>query len=329
MSDERIIQVRLDELHDSPYQPRQEYDEEALQELARSIRENGVLSPLSVRPRPAGGYEIIGGHRRSRAARIAGLAEVPCVVREVADGEARKLALLDNLSREDLLPWEEGEAYAKLIAEEGLTQAEVAKAAGKSPAHVGSRMRLAEGSGQALRQAYTRGEVGLVAMEAVVAKLPKGEVTAKECPRCRVIIPGDVDRCGACGADCSLTLAITADAQAVAAKKLKGRPGHQAAEVVAQIAERYGLAGKPVQVSLGFNDVQLDEEVIETKTELERRLAAIGNLRDWALQHQAQLAGYQPTAREAALAQLRAGRAALRQVEDMLIGAGALELSAQ
>ncbi len=254
---------------------------------------------------------------------------MPCVVREVADGEARKLALLDNLSREDLLPWEEGEAYAKLIAEEGLTQAEVAKATGRSVAHVGARIRLAEGSGQALRLAYSRGEVGLVAMEAVVAKLPKGEVTAKECPRCRVVLPGDVDRCGACGADCSLTLAITADAQAVAVKKLKGRPAHVAGEVVQAIAERYGLAGKPVQVSLGFNDVQLDEEVIETKTELERRLAAIGNLRDWALQHQAALAGYQPTAREAALAQLRAGRAALRQVEDMLIGAGALELSAK
>ena len=329
MTSERIQQVALDALHDSPYQPRQDYDEEALAELAASIAENGVLSPLAVRPRPAGGFEIIGGHRRTRAARMAGVQTAPCIIQQVTDADARKLALLDNLQREDLAPWEEGEAFAALIHEEGLTQAEVAKAAGKSPAHVGARIRLAEGSGQALRQAYTRGEVGLVAMEAVVAKLPKGEVTAKECPRCRVIIPGDVDRCGACGADCSLTLAITADAQAVAAKKLKGRPGHQAAEVVAQIAERYGLAGKPVQVSLGFNDVQIDEEVLETKTELERRLAAIGNLRDWALQHQAQLAGYQPTAREAALAQLRAGRAALRQGEDMLIGAGALELSAK
>lgn len=93
MTSDRIQQVRLDELHDSPYQPRQEYDEEALQELARSIRENGILSPLSVRPRQAGGYELIGGHRRSRAARIAGLAEVL----ETKSDLERKLAQIGNL----------------------------------------------------------------------------------------------------------------------------------------------------------------------------------------------------------------------------------------
>lgn len=318
MSEDRIQQIRLDELHDSPYQPRQEYDEEALAELARSIRENGILSPLSVRPRPAGGFEIIGGHRRSRAARIAGLTEVPCVVRAVADGEARKLALLDNLSREDLLPWEEGEAYARLIAEEGLSQAEVAKATGKSPAYVGGRMRLAEGAGQALRQAFLRGQVTLSAMEAVVAKLPKHEVTAQECPRCRVIMRGDLTECPACGADCRFTLAITADAQAVAVKKLAGKPAHAAPEIVQAVAERFGLANKPVQVSLGFNDLQISAEVLETKTDLERKLSQIGNLRDWALQHEKQLADYAPTARAAALAQIAAAQTALRQVADML-----------
>lgn len=318
MSEDRIQQIRLDELHDSPYQPRQEYDEEALAELARSIRENGILSPLSVRPREAGGYELIGGHRRSRAARIAGLTEVPCVVRAVADAEARKLALLDNLSREDLLPWEEGEAYARLIAEEGLSQAEVAKATGKSPAYVGGRMRLAEGAGQALRQAFLRGQVTLSAMEAVVAKLPKHEVTAQECPRCRVIMRGDLESCPACGADCRFTLAITADAQAVAVKKLAGKPAHAAPEIVQAVAERFGLANKPVQVSLGFNDLQISAEVLETKTDLERKLSQIGNLRDWALQHEQQLAEYAPTARAAALAQIAAAQTALRQVADML-----------
>lgn len=318
MSEDRIQQVKLTELHDSPYQPRQEYDEEALQELARSIRENGILSPLSVRPRTAGGYELIGGHRRSRAARIAGLQEVPCVVRPVADAEARKLALLDNLSREDLLPWEEGEAYARLIAEEGLTQADVAKATGRSAALIGARITLAEGAGQALRQAYIRRELGLGAMEEVVRKLPREEVSAQECPRCRVIMRGELAECPACGADCRFVLAITADAQAVAVKKLKGKPAHAAPEIVQAVAERFGLANKPVQVSLGFNDLQISAEVLETKSDLERKLAQIGNLRDWALQHEQQLADYAPTARAAALAQIAAAQTALRQVADML-----------
>ena len=317
MTSERIQQVALDALHDSPYQPRQDYDEEALAELAASIAENGVLSPLAVRPRPAGGFEIIGGHRRKRAAKRAGLATVPCIIQQVADAEARKLALLDNLQREDLAPWEEGEAYAALIDEEGLSQQEVAQAAGKSPAYVGGRIRLAERAGQALRQAYRREDLSLSAMEAVVAKLPRGEVTALECPRCRVILPGDVDECSACGADCSLTLAITADAQAVAGKKLAGKPAHQAAEIVEKVAERYGLAGKPVQTSLGFNDVQIDSEVIQTKTDLERKLAAIGNLRDWALQNAEQLAGYDVTATKTCRQQLAAARTALRQIDDL------------
>jgi ParB/RepB/Spo0J family partition protein len=327
MTDQRVQQVSLDELHDSPYQPRQEYNEDHLRELADSIRENGVLSPLSIRPRPAGGFEIIGGHRRSRAARQAGLAEVPCIIQQVTDADARRLALLDNLQREDLMPWEEGEAFAALISEEGLSQAEVAKAAGKSPAYVGGRIRLAEGAGQALRQAFLRGQVGLSAMEAVVAKLPKHEVTAKECARCRVIVAGDVQTCPACGADCRFVLAITADAQAVAVRKLIGKPTHQAPEIVQAVAERYGLAGRPVQVSLGFNDLQIREEVLATKTDLERRLAQIGNLRDWALQHQQEFGEYPPTARVAAQAQLRAAQAALRQVAEML-SEPALALSA-
>lgn len=327
MTDQRVQQVSLDALYDSPYQPRQDYAEEALAELTASIRENGVLSPLSVRPRPAGGYEIIGGHRRTRAARRAGLQMVPCIVQQVTDAEARKLALLDNLQRQDLAPWEEGEAFAKLIDEEGLTQAEVARAAGKSPAYVGSRIRLAELAGQALRQAYLREELALSAMEAVIAKLPREEVTAKECPRCRVILPGDVQTCAACGADCSMMLAITADAQAVAVKKLAGKPAHQAAEIVQAIAERYGLSGKPVQVSLGFNAVQVREEVIATKTELERRLGQIGGLRDWASQNREQFREYQPTARAAALAQLRAAQAAIRQVEGWLTEGPTLALS--
>jgi ParB/RepB/Spo0J family partition protein len=326
-TDQRIQQVPLDKLHDSPYQPRQEYNEDHLRELADSIRENGVLSPLSIRPRPAGGFEIIGGHRRSRAARQAGLAEVPCIIQQVTDADARRLALLDNLQREDLMPWEEGEAFAALISEEGLSQAEVAKAAGKSPAYVGGRMRLAEGAGQALRQAFLRGQVALSTMEAVVAKLPKHEVTTTECPRCKVVLAGEPQECPACGADCRFAISVPGDPQAVAVKQLRGRPAHQAQDIVRQIAERFGLANKPVQVSLGFNDLQIREEVLATKTDLERRLAQIGNLRDWALQHQQEFGEYPPTARVAAQAQLRAAQAALRQVAEML-SEPALALSA-
>jgi hypothetical protein len=240
------------------------------------------------------------------------------IVVDASDEEAQMLALLDNLQRDDFRPWEEGQAFAEL-AGQGMVIADVAEAAGKSEAYVRGRIDVAEGAGQAARQAFDRGEIGVEALACIATRLPRGEVTAKECPKCRVILAGDVPECPACGADTSRVLTLGAtDVQAVAVKKSSGKAAWQVPDVVDTIRERYGLAEKAVQVSMGFNDVQLREEVIETKTQLERRLGKIGNLRDWALEHQEELREYPPEAKKAAKQQLKAAETALRQVADML-----------
>jgi len=126
------------------FQPRRHFDEVALQELAASIRERGILEPLLVRALPTGtnNYEIIAGERRWRAAQIAGLHEVPALVRELTDREALEFGIIENVQREDLSPLEEGEGYKRLLEEFGHTQDALAKIVGKSRPHITNMLRL-------------------------------------------------------------------------------------------------------------------------------------------------------------------------------------------
>ena len=126
------------------FQPRSHFDDTALQELANSIRERGILEPLLVRPLPnvRDSYEIIAGERRWRAAQIAGLHEVPVLVRELTDREALEFGIIENVQREDLSPLEEGEGYKRLIDEFGHTQDALAKIVGKSRPHITNMLRL-------------------------------------------------------------------------------------------------------------------------------------------------------------------------------------------
>ena len=123
-------------------QPRQDFDEEELQNLADSISVHGVIQPLTVRELPSGYYQIIAGERRWRAARMAGLSDVPVVVIEADDKKAMELALIENLQRQDLNPVEEALGYQSLINEYGLTQEEAAKQVGKSRPAVANALRL-------------------------------------------------------------------------------------------------------------------------------------------------------------------------------------------
>ena len=123
-------------------QPRKRFDEEALDELADSIREHGVLQPLTVRRLASGDYQIIAGERRWRAARLAGLSEVPAIVIEADDRKATELALIENLQREDLDPLEEAEGYKKLMDSYHMTQEDVAARVGKSRSAVANALRL-------------------------------------------------------------------------------------------------------------------------------------------------------------------------------------------
>jgi ParB family chromosome partitioning protein len=132
-------------LEPSPFQPRVAMDEAALNELAASVREHGVLQPLLVRPLKGGNgqrWQIIGGERRWRAAQAAGLHEVPALVRELTDREAMAAGLVENLQRQDLNPLEEAEGYQRLTEQFGLTQEALARAVGKSRPHVANTLRL-------------------------------------------------------------------------------------------------------------------------------------------------------------------------------------------
>lgn len=138
---ESPVRVPLTAIRPNPWQPRQEFAAETLAELAESIRAQGILQPLVVRRR-GDGYELIAGERRWRAAQMAGLTEVPVLVREVDDRTALELALVENLQRENLNPIEEAQGYAQLLEQFGFTQEEAARRVGKSRAAVANALRL-------------------------------------------------------------------------------------------------------------------------------------------------------------------------------------------
>ena len=137
-------QLPLHQIHAGRFQPRRRFDAAEIDALADSIREKGVLQPILVRPHPeiAYGFEIVAGERRWRAAQKAGLHEIPVLVRDLADGDALEVALIENIQREDLSALEEAEGYQRLLEEFDHTQDALAKAVGKSRSHVANMMRL-------------------------------------------------------------------------------------------------------------------------------------------------------------------------------------------
>ncbi|GGJ38433.1 ParB/RepB/Spo0J family partition protein [Deinococcus roseus] len=137
---EKLLQLPLDQIQQAAYQPRQVFDPEALSELAASIKEKGVLQPILVRQQ-GDKYELIAGERRWRAARLAGLTEVPVILKNFNDLEALEIAIIENLQREDLNPVEEAVAYQKLL-EQGLSQEGIARALGKGRSTVANALRL-------------------------------------------------------------------------------------------------------------------------------------------------------------------------------------------
>ena len=139
---EGSVAVKIADIEPNRDQPRKEFDSAALAELADSIAQHGVLQPLLLRPMLSGGYRIVAGERRWRAARMAGLTEVPAVIREMTDSEEMLFALIENLQREDLTPLEEARGYRTLIEAQDLTQEEVSQAVGKSRPSITNALRL-------------------------------------------------------------------------------------------------------------------------------------------------------------------------------------------
>ena len=136
------VTLKISEIEPNRKQPRYKFDEASIAELAESISQHGVIQPLLVRPILGGGYEIVAGERRYRACRMAGITEVPAVIRELSDSETMELALIENLQRENLTPIEEARGYKTLMEEHGFTQEEVAKSVGKSRSAVANALRL-------------------------------------------------------------------------------------------------------------------------------------------------------------------------------------------
>lgn len=177
--------VAIEEVVRGRYQPRREFSEESLKELAASIKAQGLMQPIVVRPRPQGGFELIAGERRWRAAQMAGLTRIDAIVKEVSDEQASAMALIENIQREDLNPLEEAFALARLKDEFDLTQQEVADAVGKSRVAVTNLLRLLN-LAPPVRELLSRGEIemgharALLALEALDQERLARDVAARQ-----------------------------------------------------------------------------------------------------------------------------------------------------
>ena len=138
---ETIELLPISSIIKNPYQPRIVFDEEKLQELSQSIKENGVLQPIIVRKSSIIGYEILAGERRFRASQLAGLTEIPAIIRYLTDDEMMTLAILENLQRDDLTVLDEARSLQNLVSKQGLTHAQVAEKLGKSRPYVSNAIR--------------------------------------------------------------------------------------------------------------------------------------------------------------------------------------------
>ena len=165
---EKFEIISITDIQKNPYQPRKEFDGEKLDELAQSIKENGVIQPIIVRQSPVIGYEILAGERRYRASLLAGLTSIPAVVKQLSDQEMMVQSIIENLQRENLNPIEEARAYESLV-EKGFTHTEIADKMGKSRPYISNSIRLlslpeqiiSEVENGKLSQAHARSLVGL------------------------------------------------------------------------------------------------------------------------------------------------------------------------
>lgn len=249
----------IDLLGPNPHQPRRHFDDEALAELADSIREKGLIQPILVRPRPdsAGRYEIVAGERRWRAAQRAGLHEVPVVVRELGDAEALELALIENVQRTDLNPIEEAAGYAGLLEQFGHRQEDLARLIGKSRSHIANSLRL------------------LTLPESVRARVVAGSLTAGHA-RALVGSP-DPERLAEIVVEKGLTVRQTEDlARHVARPHTAGRRSEKDADTRALEQSLSAALGLPVSIrpNGARGEVRITYRDFDDLDEVCRRLCA-------------------------------------------------------
>ncbi|HEX4271510.1 MAG TPA: ParB/RepB/Spo0J family partition protein [Rhizomicrobium sp.] len=249
--DARTLPVAF--LQPGRYQPRKTFAEEPLADLAASIREKGVLSPILVRPLGADRYEIVAGERRWRAAQMAKLHDVPVVVRELADDQALEIAIIENVQRTDLNVIEEGAAYEELISRFGRTQEDVAREVGKSRSHVANTIRL------------------LRLPEPVKAWIREGKLTAGHA---RTLL-GESDPEGRARELIAGGMTVRqAEQRSVAKKKPGGQVAHDPniADLESHISNALGLKVQIIHKGDKGGDVRIAYKTLEQLDDLTRRL---------------------------------------------------------
>jgi ParB family chromosome partitioning protein len=185
MESRRVHMIKAGDIKRNPHQPRSYFDEEGLNELSESIRQYGILQPLTVRRSEKGGFELVAGERRLRASKLAGLREVPCILLDATEKQSSVLALVENLQRCDLDFFEEAEGIRRLILQFGLSQDEAARRLGKSQSAIANKLRLlrhpAEVTGAIRRYGLTeRHARALLRIEGLEARLEAVEHIARE-----------------------------------------------------------------------------------------------------------------------------------------------------
>lgn len=271
-------------------QPRKHFDQQALQELADAIRTGGFIGAIAVRPNPGqpGTFEILAGHRRTKAAALAGLDAIPATVHNLDDSAARFYVLQDNLQRQDFLLWEEGAGYAELVGD-GLSVAAVAGRVGKSPSYVAGRIAIHEGAGEKVRELYLAGELTVEAVQ-LCSALPNRDLSPVRCPSCKCVCGEQWEACTSCGADLSaITRYPSGNPQTAAALLCRGKVNGVAKEFVEKVRQSYGISEVPVQTSLGFSDRQISEAAVKVRSALERKLAEVAEAGGYFLQHSAKI----------------------------------------
>ncbi len=251
--DTRTLPVAF--LQPGKYQPRKSFDEQPLADLAASVKEKGVLSPILVRPIGPDRYEIVAGERRWRAAQIAKLHDVPVVVRELPDDQALEIAIIENVQRTDLNAMEEGAAYQELIAKFGRTQEQVAQQVGKSRSHVANTVRLLQLPEQVqawvregkLTAGHARTLLGAADPESRARELIAGEVSVRE-----------------------------AEQRSATRKKKKagGKPAKDpnVADMEASISKRLGLKVQVIHKGDKGGEIRVSYKTLEQLDDIARRL---------------------------------------------------------
>ncbi len=187
---DQVTEIPVEAIEANPFQPRSDFDEGTMAELVQSLEEHGLIQPIIVRPCP-GGFQLIAGERRLRAAKHLGWRTIPAIVRELNDAASAQMALIENLQRKDLNYWEEAEAYQRLLEEFGMTQEELAKKIGKSQSAIANKLRLlklsprvrSRISREIMSERHCRAILALESEEAqleVIEAIEKGQLSVKE-----------------------------------------------------------------------------------------------------------------------------------------------------